>query len=173
MDKKDFKKYIKELLKEKGYISIKTNKFVIEFSECYVMLLFNYGNENVVINYNISFKAVHGLLDINNDFTDYMNCDFNLHPILNHYCDTNIKFRANLYQLDYISLKETFLEMLKLYVDPFSNSIMNIIKFINIGRKYNYSPYSKEIYIEPYRFLSEAENFLLANGMKLTEEFFS
>ena len=29
MDKKDFKKFIKELLKEKGYISIKTNKFVI------------------------------------------------------------------------------------------------------------------------------------------------
>lgn len=172
MGKKEFKKYVKGILKEKGFIPIKTNKFLIEYSECYITLLFNYGNDNVVINYNICFKAIHGLLNIKEDFNNWKNCDFNLWPILNHYCDFNKKFRQNLYELDFIALKEVLLEMLESYIEPFNNSLTIIIDFINKGRIYNRNPYSKETYIDPYRFLDESESYLLDNGMRPIEDFF-
>lgn len=172
MEKKEFNKLSKELLKKKGFIILRNNKYVIEYPECYVNLWFKFADNQVVINYNICFKSIHTQINLKEDFNNWDLCDFNVWGILNHYCDTNIEIRRNLLQLDCVSYKEILYKMLLLYIEPFNNSLSDIIRFINMGRKYNYSPFSKQIYVEPYRFLPEAKEFLLDNGMKPIEDFF-
>ncbi len=172
MEKRVFIKSTKELLKEKGFIILKNNKYVIEYPECYVTLWFKFGGDKVVINYNVCFKRIHKNVNVIEDFNDWNLCDFNVWGILNHYCDTNKENRRNLLELDISSYKDILYKMLQLYIEPFNDSLNDIISFINKGRKYNYTPFSQSIYIEPYRFLSEAKEFLLENGMMPIEEFF-
>jgi hypothetical protein len=171
MEKKEFVKIIKSLLKEKGFTYINTNKFVIDYPECYVTLWPRFGENYVRINYNICFKAIHEIMNIKDEFKNWDKCDFIVWGILNHYRDTNYKFRENLMQLEPFNLKETLFEMLESYIEPFNNSLKEIVEFINKGRMYNSVLNSNEIVVQPYSFLDDAEEFLLENGMRPIEEF--
>ena len=125
----------------------------------------------IELNYNISFKAIHNIIDINEDFKNWSNCDFNIIERLNHYGGVDGEFEYNLLSLEEHKLYDELPKMLNLYIEPFNNSFKEIIEFINKGRLYEeYS--TKNIYVEPYRFLPKAKKFLLENGMRPIEEFF-
>lgn len=171
MEKKELIKSIRKILKEKGFDILKNNKYVIEYAECYIVLWLSFYNGFAELNYNISFKAIHNIIDINEDFKNWSNCDFNIIERLNHYGGVDGEFEYNLLSLEEHKLYDELPKMLNLYIEPFNNSFKEIIEFINKGRLYEeYS--TKNIYVEPYRFLPKAKKFLLENGMRPIEEFF-
>lgn len=170
MKKNELVNCIKKLLKKECYVILKNNKFLVEYPECYVVLWLSFYNGCAELNYNICFKKIHGLLDVKQDFNKWLNCDFNEFPKLNHYGDVENRFNYSLLDLDENKLKEDLIEMLRLYIEPFNDSLDKIIEFINKGRLYKH-PYKKE-YVEPYYFLPKAKKFLLENGMRPIEEFF-
>lgn len=171
MEKKELIKSIRKILKEKGFDILKNNKYVIEYAECYIVLWLSFYNGFAELNYNISFKAIHKIINKNDELKKWSNCDFNEFPKLNNFGDVDNNFQYSLLDLPNYKLSEEIEKMLKLYIEPFNNSFKEIIEFINKGRIYKH-PNTKQSYVEPYYFLPQAKEFLLQNGMRPIEEFF-